>query len=184
MTSDTARMYIDGKWVHARGGALRRRQSCRQHGRFDGQRCRAERGAMRRRGGPRCVPGAVNPAGARAGSGAERRDVLARLIATENGKRLEEARKDAVRAVRVGRGFEHGVQVGPFISAPARVRIHALVEDAVRRGAWLATGGHPLTDGVRARGFFYAPTVLLDAMEEMAVARERALSLASASSPG
>jgi len=114
----------------------------------------------------------VNPAGARAGSGAERRDVLARLIATENGKRLEEARKDAVRAVRVGRGFEHGVQVGPFISAPARVRIHALVEDAVRRGAWLATGGHPLTDGVRARGFFYAPTVLLDATEEMAVARE------------
>ena len=27
----------------------------------------------------------------------------------------------------------------------------------MRRGARLATGGHPLTDGVRARGFFYAP---------------------------
>ena len=64
---------------------------------------------------------------------------------------------DAVRALRVGPGFERGVQVGPLISAQARTRIHALVEDAVRRGARLATGGHPLTDGVRARGFFYAP---------------------------
>src|SRR5213083_2631343 len=79
---------------------------------------------------------------------------------------------DAVRALRVGPGFERGVQVGPLISAQARTRIHALVEDAVRRGARLATGGHPLNDGVRARGFFYAPTVLLDATEEMAVARE------------
>ena len=79
---------------------------------------------------------------------------------------------DAVRALRVGPGFERGVQVGPLISAQALTRIHALVEDAVRRGARLAIGGHPLTDGVRARGFFYAPTVLLDATEEMAVARE------------
>jgi len=79
---------------------------------------------------------------------------------------------DAVRALRVGPGFERGVQVGPLISAQARTRIHALVEDAVRRGARLATGGHPLNDGVRARGFFYATTVLLDATEEMAVARE------------
>src|SRR5881409_2589759 len=79
---------------------------------------------------------------------------------------------DAVRALRVGPGFERGVQVGALISAQARTRIHALVEDAVQRGAPLATGGHPLTDGVRARGFFYAPTVLLDATEEMAVARE------------
>jgi len=79
---------------------------------------------------------------------------------------------DAVRALRVGPGFERGAQVGPLISAQARTRIHALVEDAVRRGARLATGGHPLTEGSWARGFFYAPTVLLDATDEMAVARE------------
>ena len=79
---------------------------------------------------------------------------------------------DAVRALRVGPGFERGAQVGPLISAQARNRVHALVEDAVRRGARVATGGHPLTDGSRAPGFFYAPTVLLDVTEDMAVARE------------
>src|SRR5713101_1332272 len=79
---------------------------------------------------------------------------------------------DAVRALRVGPGFERGAQVGPLISAQARNRVHALVQDAVRRGARLATGGHPLTDGVLAQGFFYAPTVLLDVTEDMAVARE------------
>src|SRR5437773_9615215 len=55
---------------------LRRRQSCRQLGRRDGQRCRAERGATRRRGGPRSVPGVVGPAGARAGSGAAEHPVV------------------------------------------------------------------------------------------------------------
>ena len=79
---------------------------------------------------------------------------------------------DAVRALRVGPGFERGAQVGPLISAQARNRVHALVEDAVRRGARVATGGHPLTDGSRAPGFFYAPTVRLDVTEDMAVARE------------
>ncbi len=64
---------------------------------------------------------------------------------------------DAVRALRVGPGFERGVQVGPLISAQARTRIHALVEDAVRRGARLATGGHPLTDGVRGARLLLRP---------------------------
>ena len=82
------------------------------------------------------------------------------------------ARLRRCRAGATGRAGLRARRAGRLISAQALTRIHALVEDAVRRGARLATGGHPLTDGVRARGFFYAPTVLLDATEEMAVARE------------
>jgi succinate-semialdehyde dehydrogenase/glutarate-semialdehyde dehydrogenase len=50
--------------------------------------------------------------------------------------------------------------------------VHALVEDAVRRGARVAAGGGPLTEGPLARGYFYAPTVLLDVTDDMRVCRE------------
>src|SRR5262245_13147062 len=79
---------------------------------------------------------------------------------------------DAVKHLRVAPGFEEGAQVGPLINAETRAKVHSLVEDAVSRGALLATGGHALTDGAYARGFFYAPTVLLDVDDDMPVCRE------------
>jgi len=79
---------------------------------------------------------------------------------------------DAVKRLRVAPGFEPGAQVGPLINEEARAKVHALVEDAVRRGARLVTGGHYLTEGACARGFFYAPAVLLDCTDDMPIARE------------
>jgi succinate-semialdehyde dehydrogenase/glutarate-semialdehyde dehydrogenase len=79
---------------------------------------------------------------------------------------------ERVRALRVGPGFEPGVQVGPLINEEARKRVHDLVEDAVVRGAEVAVGGHAMSGGAFACGYFYAPTVLLRARDEMAVCRE------------
>jgi succinate-semialdehyde dehydrogenase/glutarate-semialdehyde dehydrogenase len=79
---------------------------------------------------------------------------------------------EAVGRLKVAPGFEPGAQIGPLINEETRGKVHALVEDAVRRGARLVTGGHPLTDGAYARGFFYAPAVLLDVMDDMAIAQE------------
>ena len=56
----------------------------------------------------------------------------------------------------VGQGTEHGVDVGPLITAKARDGVHELVQDAVSRGATAVVGGAPV-DG---EGFFYQPTVL------------------------
>src|SRR4051795_10288316 len=46
-----------------------------------------------------------------------------------------------VEAMRVGRGTEEGVQVGPLINQAARDKADALVGDAVDRGAEVVVGG-------------------------------------------
>ena len=61
-----------------------------------------------------------------------------------------------VEAMRVGRGTEEGVQIGPLINQAARDKATALVGDAVDHGAEVVVGGRQL-DGP---GTFYAPTVV------------------------
>ena len=58
--------------------------------------------------------------------------------------------------LRVGRGTEPGVQVGPLIDADQCGRLEHLVDDALARGARVATGS-ACTFGP---GHFYSPTVL------------------------
>jgi succinate-semialdehyde dehydrogenase/glutarate-semialdehyde dehydrogenase len=60
--------------------------------------------------------------------------------------------------MKVGRGTEDGVQVGPLIDGTQRDKVAELVEDAVDRGAKVLVGGRAL-DGP---GYFYEPTVLAD----------------------
>ncbi len=59
-------------------------------------------------------------------------------------------------ALKVGRGQDEGVDVGPLINADAVESISGLVTDAVHDGAKVVTGGE-VTDGP---GHFYPPTVL------------------------
>jgi succinate-semialdehyde dehydrogenase/glutarate-semialdehyde dehydrogenase len=73
-----------------------------------------------------------------------------------------------LEALRIGRGTEPGVEVGPLISASARSGVAELVEDAVDRGAKVVTGGQAL-DGA---GYFYAPTVLSGVPADARVLRE------------
>lgn len=63
---------------------------------------------------------------------------------------------DRLSAMRVGRGTEPGVEVGPLIDEDGRGKVTDLVRDAVGRGAQVITGGEPLPGA----GYFYQPTVL------------------------
>ena len=63
-----------------------------------------------------------------------------------------------MRALRIGRGTEEGVEVGPLVSEDQRQQVEELVQDAVGRGATVLTGGK----AVEGAGFFYEPTVLTD----------------------
>jgi succinate-semialdehyde dehydrogenase/glutarate-semialdehyde dehydrogenase len=58
--------------------------------------------------------------------------------------------------LRVGRGTEEGVEVGPLIDDDQRSKVAELVDDALAKGATAVVGGSAL-DGV---GYFYEPTVL------------------------
>jgi succinate-semialdehyde dehydrogenase/glutarate-semialdehyde dehydrogenase len=79
---------------------------------------------------------------------------------------------EAVKAVKVGPGTEPGVQVGPLINADTLEKVDAMVAEALGEGARALTGARRLTDGLLARGFFYAPTVLADVREEMRVSKD------------
>jgi succinate-semialdehyde dehydrogenase / glutarate-semialdehyde dehydrogenase len=59
-------------------------------------------------------------------------------------------------AMKMGRGTEQGVEVGPLIDAKQRDKVAELVEDAVTKGARTLTGGSA-PDG---RGYFYEATVI------------------------
>ncbi|WP_062296812.1 NAD-dependent succinate-semialdehyde dehydrogenase [Demequina maris] len=61
-----------------------------------------------------------------------------------------------VSAMKVGRGTEDGVQIGPLIDDRAVATSLALVDDAVARGASVATGG----SAVEGPGTFVEPTVV------------------------
>jgi succinate-semialdehyde dehydrogenase / glutarate-semialdehyde dehydrogenase len=60
--------------------------------------------------------------------------------------------------MRVGRGTEDGVKVGPLIDEDQRSKVAELVDDAVQRGATPVVGGQRV-DGA---GYFFEPTVLSD----------------------
>ncbi|WP_368498511.1 NAD-dependent succinate-semialdehyde dehydrogenase [Herbiconiux sp. A18JL235] len=63
---------------------------------------------------------------------------------------------ERVRALRIGRGTEEGVTIGPLIDDKAVAKTGELVDDAVGRGATLVVGGHAL----EGAGSFFEPTVV------------------------
>jgi succinate-semialdehyde dehydrogenase/glutarate-semialdehyde dehydrogenase len=83
---------------------------------------------------------------------AANRILVQRGIVEEFSRRVTER----VAAMRMGRGTEEGVQIGPLVDDTAVAGSHALVEDAVARGATVTTGGQ-IPD---REGSFYPATVL------------------------
>jgi succinate-semialdehyde dehydrogenase/glutarate-semialdehyde dehydrogenase len=61
-------------------------------------------------------------------------------------------------ALRMGNGLDDGVALGPLINKDGRDKVVTLVDDAVKKGAKVLTGGRA-PDGP---GFFYPATVLTD----------------------
>jgi succinate-semialdehyde dehydrogenase/glutarate-semialdehyde dehydrogenase len=71
-------------------------------------------------------------------------------------------------AMKVGRGTEPDVKVGPLIDDVQRSKVAELVDDATGRGASVLVGGGRI-DGA---GYFYAPTVLSDVPGDARLLRE------------
>jgi succinate-semialdehyde dehydrogenase/glutarate-semialdehyde dehydrogenase len=74
----------------------------------------------------------------------------------------------AVKALKVGRGDEEGVNIGPLINEDAVEKVEELLSDSVDKGAHVIEGGHRHDLG----GFFYEPTVVRDVTADMAFATE------------
>lgn len=75
------------------------------------------------------------------------------------------------KELRVGRGRDAGVRIGPLIDDRAITRIRNQIKDAVSHGAKIITGGETVhVEGCLDR--FFAPTVLANASTEMLCFRE------------
>ena len=74
----------------------------------------------------------------------------------------------AVSTLRVGAGLSGPTEQGPLIDARALAKVESHVADALGKGARIAAGGKRHALG----GNFYEPTVLLDVVPGMRIARE------------
>jgi succinate-semialdehyde dehydrogenase/glutarate-semialdehyde dehydrogenase len=68
---------------------------------------------------------------------------------------------DRMKALKMGNGLDNGIAVGPLVNKDGRDKVIELVEDAVKKGAKVLTGGK----APEGKGFFYPPTVLADVPE-------------------
>ena len=95
---------------------------------------------------------------------AANRFIVQRSVVEEFTRRVTER----VRGMKIGRGTEEGVQIGPLIDDRAVDKAKTLVGDAVERGATVTTGGSPV-DGP---GTFFEPTVVSDVQPGSDILRE------------
>ena len=89
---------------------------------------------------------------------------VAGSVAGEFAERLGER----MGAMKVGRGTEDDVDVGPLIDDDQRGKVTSLVDDAVGKGAKAIVGGSQV-DG---SGYFYEPTVLGEVPKDANLLRE------------
>lgn len=95
---------------------------------------------------------------------AANRFIVHESVAEEFARRVT----DRVKAMKIGRGTDDGVTIGPLIDGKAVAKANELVQDAVSKGATLTIGGHAL-DG---DGTFYEPTVLANVQPGSEILRE------------
>jgi succinate-semialdehyde dehydrogenase/glutarate-semialdehyde dehydrogenase len=85
-------------------------------------------------------------------------------VAGEFAERLAER----MGSLKVGRGTDDGVQVGPLIDDTQRGKVEELVEDAREKGAKVVVGGRRVDGG----GYFFQPTVLSDVPDDARALKE------------
>ena len=73
---------------------------------------------------------------------------------------------EKARGIKVGNGFEAGINQGPMIDANALAKIESHIADAVSKGARVVVGGARIDER------FFTPTVLADVTSDMLCTKE------------
>jgi len=76
------------------------------------------------------------------------------------------------KGLRVGNGMDGATEMGPIISENRLRAIEEYVRIGQYEGARLVCGGHRLSHGEYAKGFFHEPTVFADVDPRMRIAQE------------
>jgi betaine-aldehyde dehydrogenase len=80
--------------------------------------------------------------------------------------------KARVGAMRIGDPLDPKTQVGSLISESHMEKVLGYIARGKAEGAQLVSGGHRVTNGDLAKGFFVAPTVFDECHDDMAIARD------------
>jgi len=83
-------------------------------------------------------------------------------------ERVVEGVAERARGIRVGPGLDPATEMGPLVSQEQLDRVCGYLDSGSREGARAVTGGERVGD----RGYFVAPTVLVDTKPQMKVVRE------------
>lgn len=75
-------------------------------------------------------------------------------------------------ALKVGNGQDPEVQIGPVVSAAQLERVMRYIDIGTSEGATPISGGHRITEGELAKGYFIRPTVFDNVEDGMRIASE------------
>jgi len=79
---------------------------------------------------------------------------------------------EKVKSIKVGNGLAQGVTMGPIHSSSQREGFEEQVKDGISKGAEVLTGGKRPSGTEYDKGFFYEPTLLVNADPSSKVVRE------------
>src|ERR671931_865499 len=107
------------------------------------------------------------------GTSGQRCTAASRVIVQEGAyEELQSRLVGAAEKLRLGPGWEEGVDVGPVINKGALEKIHSYTGIGRDEGAKLLTGGEIASGDGLGDGFFYRPTIFGDVQPGMRVAQE------------
>src|SRR5213596_1985430 len=107
------------------------------------------------------------------GTSGQRCTAASRVIVQEGAyEELQSRLVAAAEKLRLGPGWEEGVDVGPVINQGALEKIHSYTGIGRDEGAKLLTGGEIASGDGLGDGFFYRPTIFGDVQPGMRVAQE------------
>ena len=90
------------------------------------------------------------------------------FVAKSVAQKFTDAYVAAVRNLKVGDPSDPATKLGPLARSDLRDNVQRQVEDAIKAGATVLTGGHPM----QQPGNFYEPTVLTNLPHDAPIARE------------
>ncbi len=74
--------------------------------------------------------------------------------------------------IKVAKGDTEGAEMGPLVSEAHMNKVLSFIDIGKQEGARLLCGGHRITDGEYAKGFFVAPTIFADCTPDMRIVKE------------
>lgn len=79
---------------------------------------------------------------------------------------------EAAKGLKLGHGLLPDTDVGPLVSDEQLKKVQHYIQIGTQEGATLALGGHHVTHGELAYGYFMEPTIFTDVLPSMRIAKE------------